>query len=159
MHRDDLSSPIRDPLFRQPGRADESLARVPGGRIDTPTGHSEPPWSLVTGGGPNLYLVGARSPDPVTQARHLYIGEVYLPGVYASQAWDNLSLHEAVANAQLVATAPELLAAAYDLVKDRSTAPNSTGRILDAWERLRQAVVRAHDIQAASNVLRYDIRR
>jgi hypothetical protein len=75
-------------------------------------GHTPGPWQIVPSGDGRLLIAGGRSPDPVTEARNIWVAEVYLPkpnppGI--DSMWDFLTVPEAMANARLISRAPRLL--------------------------------------------------
>jgi hypothetical protein len=73
--------------------------------------YTEPPWTAHRGIERHV-ISGGRAPDPVTEARYLWIAEVYDRDSTrsGSPGWRYLTPEEAQANADLIRAAPYLLA-------------------------------------------------
>lgn len=88
---------------------------------DTQVTHTPGPWTVQINGDGSRSIAGGVSPDPVTHARYLWVADV------KSTRSDNplwRQEEESEANAQLIAAAPDLLAALLSFLRAGEWTPD-----------------------------------
>lgn len=86
---------------------------------DAASAHTPGPWTVHKDGNGNVRIAGGVSPDPVTNARYLWVASV--PHTqHANPLWRQTEEREA--NARLIAAAPDLLEAAQIALEEMDEA-------------------------------------
>ena len=99
------------------------------------------PWSVQENGDGSVSIAGACSPDPITNARYLWVADV-LRTQSSNPLWRQEE--ESEANARLIAAAPSLLEAAQDVIFDLELLVSRQGPGPDRrLEALKKAIRKA----------------
>lgn len=100
--------------------------------------HTPGPWSVQTNGDGSLSIAGGVSPDPITNARYLWVADVKRTQ-NANPMWRQEE--ESEANARLMAAAPDLYEAVLAFLRsDLHNAKNADYPVILA---MREAVTKA----------------